>query len=108
MAGLLAGGDNLPTDRLPGANWKKRKVTPKKGLWPAFVRRVAGKHGKLAAAVHDLIRPVQTATVTEVALFVHLLSASGCKTGSKVDYWGMAIEFNNRLLQAFSAAETRV
>ena len=97
MAGLLAGGDNLPTDQLPGA--KKRKVTPKKGLRPAFVRRVAGKHRKLA--VHDLIRPVQTAT--EVALFVHLLP--GFRTGSKVNYWGMAIEFNNRLLQAFNAGK---
>ena len=32
VAGLLAGGEKLPTDRLPGA--KKRKVTPKKGLQP--------------------------------------------------------------------------
>ena len=71
VAGLLAGGEKLPTDRLPGA--KKRKVTPKKGLQPAFVRRVAGKHSKLA--VHDLIRPVQTPT--EVACLCTCYLASG-------------------------------
>ena len=97
MAGLLSGGEKLPTDQLPGA--KKRKVKSKKGLRPAFVRRVAGNHRKLA--VHDLIRPVQTPT--EVALFVHLLPSF--RTGSKVNYWGMAIEFNNRILQAFNAGK---
>jgi len=98
VASLLAGGDRLPTDQLPGAA-KKRKVKHKKGSRPAFVRRVAGNHRKLA--VHDLIRPVQTAT--EVALFVHLLP--DFRRGSSADYWGMAIEFNNRLLQAFTAGK---
>jgi len=96
VASLLAGGDRLPTDQLPRAA-KKRKVKHKKGCRPTFVRRVAGNHRKLA--VHDLIRPVQTAT--EVALFVHLLP--DFRRGSSADYWGMAIEFNNRLLQAFTA-----
>lgn len=98
VASLLAGGDRLPTDQLPGTV-KKRKVKHRKGCRPAFVRRVAGNHRKLA--VHDLIRPVQTAT--EVALFVHLLP--DFRRGSSADYWGMEIEFNNRLLQAFTAGK---
>jgi len=57
VASLLAGGERLPTDQLPGAV-KKRKVKHEKGCKPAFVRRVAGDHRKLA--VHDLIRPVDS------------------------------------------------
>ena len=51
--------------------------------------------------MHDLVRPVQTQT--EVALFVHLLPEFSKTT--KVDYWRMAIEFNNRLMQAFLAGK---
>ncbi|KAL3136968.1 hypothetical protein ABBQ32_006569 [Trebouxia sp. C0010 RCD-2024] len=96
VASLLAGGERLPTDQLPGS--KRRKVKGKRGLRPAFVRRVAGNHRKLG--VHDLIRPVQTAT--EVALFAHLLP--DFRRGKSADYWGMAIRFNNRLLQAYKMA----
>ena len=58
VSSLLAGGDSLPTEQLPRP--KMRKVTSRMGLRPAFVRRIAGTHRKLG--VHDLIRPVQTAT----------------------------------------------
>ena len=51
--------------------------------------------------MHDLVRPVQTQT--EVALFVHLLPEFSKTT--KDDYWRMAIEFNNRLMQAFLAGK---
>ncbi len=98
VASLLAGGKRLPPDQLPGAV-KKQKVKHKKDCKPSFVQRVAGDHEKLT--VHDLIRPFQTATLTEVALFVRLLP--DFRRGSSADYWGMAIEFNDRLLQAFTA-----
>ena len=71
----------------------------KRKLRPAFVRRVAGDTKKLA--VHDLIRPVQTAA--EVALFVHLLPEFSKST--KVDYSHMAVEYNNRIMQAFLAGK---
>lgn len=48
-------------------------------------------------AVHDL-RPFQIAS--EVALFVHLLPGF---SKSKVDYMHMAVEHNNRIMQAFLA-----
>ena len=42
---------------------------------------------------------------TEVALFVHLLPRPEFSKTTKVDYWRMAIEFNNRLMQAFLAGK---
>ena len=51
--------------------------------------------------MHDLVRPVQTPA--EVALFVHLLPDFSKTT--KVDYSHMAIEYNNRIMQAFLAGK---
>jgi len=47
VASLLAGGERLPTDQLPGAA-KMHNVEHKKGCGPACVQRVAGNHRKLA------------------------------------------------------------
>lgn len=51
--------------------------------------------------MHDLVRPVQTPA--EDALFVHLLPDFSKTT--KVDYSHMAIEYNNRIMQAFLAGK---
>ena len=90
---LLEGGTRLPTAQLP----KKSKVQAKACVRLLFEELLATTGSFLYMISSGLC------TITEVALFVYLLPEFS--KPSQVNYTLMAIELNNRVLQAFRAGK---